>query len=144
MADKFDRAQTLGKYVAELVRRKALAAIAEHDQELSKSYREIAEGIRRDLRATGFTIDEVQAVLEKQFASSRNARLRIMEQAIIDAARASRTVDRDTFDAIFGTEPEDLPKPEDAPRPLDRAFAPASVHVLTPRRASAAKPPSTD
>ena len=138
MADSYDDAQTLGRYVHELVRRRALRALSEHDAALSKSYRRIAEGIRRDLRAAGFTIEQVQAILEKHFGESFEERLRILEVAITDAAKEARTLDRETFEAIFGAEAAR------APGPFAQRSAPPTLRSLTPPQESEDEPPSMD
>jgi antitoxin (DNA-binding transcriptional repressor) of toxin-antitoxin stability system len=68
----FRESEVISRYVHELVRRRALKTIAAHDEKLSKVFDRIAEGVRRDLRASGYTISEVRAILEKHSRSSRN------------------------------------------------------------------------
>ncbi len=110
---KHERAQVTAKYIADLVRRRALAAVAKHDAALSGQFEKIAEGIRKDLRALGFTTKQVLVVLEKHFNGTLNERVRIFEDAIRDTAREGRKLDQETFDAVFG-------KPVEGPdaRPL--------------------------
>ncbi len=104
MPKTFSESETLSRYVHELVRRRALKTIAAHDEKLSKVFDRIAEGVRRDLRASGYTISEVRAILEKHFGAESEVRLKIIEESIRDAAREARTLDRETFEAIFGAE----------------------------------------
>ncbi len=99
---KHERAQVTAKYIADLVRRRALAAVAAEDEALSKQYDRIAAGVRKDLRAVGFTEKQVSDVLKKHFAETFDERVRIMETAIRNAAREGRKVDQETFDAVFG------------------------------------------
>ena len=110
---KHERAQVTSKYIADLVRRRALAVIAKQDGVLDKQFEKIAEGIRKDLRAMGFTTKEVAAVLKKNFSGTLEERVRIVEDAIRDAAQEGRKLDQETFDAVFG-------KPAEGPdaRPL--------------------------
>lgn len=88
--------------VAELIRARALRAIIAHDESLAKVMDKAAEGVRRDLRATGFTIAQVREVLEKNFADTFDERRRLMEDAILDAAREARVMPQETYDIIFG------------------------------------------
>jgi predicted subunit of tRNA(5-methylaminomethyl-2-thiouridylate) methyltransferase len=104
MPKTFSEAETISRYIHELVRRRALKAIAAHDDKLSKVFDRIAEGVRRDLRASGYTVAEVRSILEKHFGAESEARLKIIEDSIRDAAREARTLDRETFEAIFGAE----------------------------------------
>lgn len=97
-----DQNHAIAKRVAELVRQRALAAIVRHDESLSKVYDQIAEGIRTDLRATGFTIAQVRGIVEKHFGSTIAERQRIVEDAILQAAREARVLPQETFDAIYG------------------------------------------
>lgn len=113
MAKDFDDAQSISRYVHDLVRRRAMRAIAKHDERLSKSYEKIAEGIRKDLRAAGFTVAQVRDILEKHIGATTEARVAVVEEAIRDAAREARTLDKETFDALFGAE-----EVAQAPRPL--------------------------
>lgn len=99
-----DRAEARAKRVVEDVRRRALAAIAKQDAELAKMYDELAAGIRRDLRATGFSVAAVREILEKHFKGTMAARLDVMEKAIVSAAREARVLPQATFDAVFGEE----------------------------------------
>lgn len=99
-----DPNHAIAKRVAELVRRRALAAIVRHDESLAKVYDQIAEGIRSDLRATGFTIAQVRDIVEKRFGSTVAERQRIVEDAILQAAREARVLPQETFDAIYGKE----------------------------------------
>ncbi len=97
-----DQSSAIAKRVAELVRQRALAAIIRHDESLARVYDQIAEGIRTDLRATGFTIAQVRSVVEKHFGSTMAERLRVIEDAILQAAREARVLPQETFDAIYG------------------------------------------
>lgn len=139
MARSKKNAQSVAEYVAALVKRRALRAIGEHDEALSKVYDKIAEGIRRDLRATGFTIKEVRDVLDKHFGATRAERIALVERAIRDAAREARDLDTETFDAVFGGEEDAVQK-----RPLDRPSKQPGVLYALPRNESEDKPPSTD
>lgn len=127
MPKTFSEAETLSRYIHELVRRRALKAIAAHDDKLSKVFDRIAEGVRRDLRASGYTVAEVRAILEKHFGAESEARLKIIEDSIRDAAREARTLDRETFEAIFGAE-----EVAAAGLPLDPPCAPTLT--LLPKR----------
>ena len=98
------RAQDISKRVSELVRARALRAVSRHDRDLSAVYKDIAAGIRRDLRASGFTVDQVRQIVERHFGRTQAKRVALVEQAIIDAAREARVLDRETFDAVFGKE----------------------------------------
>jgi hypothetical protein len=104
--NKHDKAQVTAKYIADLVRRRALAAISPHDESLSKAFDKIAEGIRRDLKAAGFTVKQVRAILDKHLAGTREERARIIEEAIRAGAREGRKLDQETFDAVFGRSEE--------------------------------------
>lgn len=119
MPKSYSEAQTIAAYVHDLVRRRALKAISLHDDKLSKVFDRIAEGVRRDLRASGYTVAEVRAILEKHFGAESEARLKIIEESIRDAAREARTLDRETFNAIFGAE-----EVAAAGLPLDRPSEP--------------------
>lgn len=132
MAKKsFDEAQTISRYVSDIVRRRALRAIAEHDEQLSKVYDRIAAGIRKDLRAAGFTVKQVREVLEKHLGGTAEERARIVEEAIKSSAREARALDQETFDAIFGGDAEAA----NAPRPFE-ASTRAPVLSLSRRRGS--------
>lgn len=134
-----DEPSALAKRVAELVRQRALRAIVEHDASLGQVFDAIAEGVRRDLRATGFTIAQVREVLEKHFASTSAERVRIVEDAILSAAREARVMPQETFDAIYGREAA-----AEAGAPFDRASSPMRTRLLQLVRESVGEPPSTD
>jgi hypothetical protein len=132
MAKKsFAETQTVAEYVAAQLRKRALRAINEHDATLSKMYDAIAAGIRRDLKATGYSVAQVKEILEKNFGATRAERLKIMEAAITDAAKETRTIDRETFEAIFGAEEAGA-----ANRPLGHRSPLASVQSLPRPRKS--------
>lgn len=135
MAKTFDESQVLSKYITELVRRRALRALSGHDAKLSAVFDKIAAGIRRDLRAAGFTVKQVREVLDKHLAGTLDERTKIVETAIIDAAREARALDKETFEAIFGAE-----EVAAAPAPLDRSSPPARVLSIKRRRASEDEP----
>lgn len=122
---KHNAAQVTSQYISDLVRRRALAAIGEQDQVLSAALDKAAAGIRKDLRALGFTTKQVREVLEKHLGGSLEERVAIAEKAIREAARTGRRLDQETFDAVFG--PEEVAK---SPRP----FAVCSAPTLTPSR----------
>lgn len=111
MSSKHDKAQVTAQYIHDLVRRRALAVVGKHDEALSKVYDQVAAGIRKDLRAAGFTVKQVRAILDKHFAGTRDERVRIIEDAIRESAQEGRKLDRETFEAVFGAE-------ESADRPL--------------------------
>jgi hypothetical protein len=120
VSSRHDRAQITSRYIADLVRRRALAAIAPSDAALSKQYDKIAEGVRRDLRALGFTTKQVRAIIEKHFNETLEERVRIVETAIRDAAREGRKLDQETFDAVFGAEDAAAARPLAAPSSAPR------------------------
>lgn len=99
---KFDDAQVTGKYIATLVRRRALIAIADHDKTLGGIYERIAKAMRKDLLAAGYSAKQVRNLLDKNLAGTLNERVRVVEQAIHGSAREGRTLDRETFEAVFG------------------------------------------
>lgn len=101
---KLDEAQAAAKSISDLVRDRALRAIFQHDQQLAATFDTIADGIRTDLRAIGYTTAQVREVLEKHFSKTSAARRQIIEDAIIGAAREARVLPQETFDAIFGKE----------------------------------------
>jgi DNA-binding transcriptional MerR regulator len=131
----FREAETIAAYVHGLVRRRALKAVAAHDEKLSKVFDRIAEGVRRDLRASGYTIAEVRAILEKHFGAESEVRLKIIEESIRDAAREARTLDRETFEAIFGAE-----EVAATGLPLDRPSAPTLTLLPKPPSESEDEP----
>lgn len=135
MAKSFDEAQIVSKYVHDLVRRRALKALSGHDAKLSQVFDKIAAGIRKDLRAAGFTVKQVREVLDKHLAGTLDERTKIVEDAIIGAAREARTLDKETFEAIFGAE-----EVAAAPAPLDRSSQPARVLSLKRRNESEGEP----
>jgi hypothetical protein len=135
MPKTFDETETIARYVHELVRRRALKTIAAHDEKLSKVFDRIAEGVRRDLRASGYTIGEVRSILEKHFGAESEARLRIIEDSIREAAREARTLDRETFEAIFGAE-----EVAATGLPLDRLSAPTLTLLPKPPSESEGEP----
>ena len=104
MPKTFRESEVLSRYVHDLVRRRALKAISAHDSKLSKVFDRIAAGVRRDLRASGYTVAQVREVIEKHFAAESETRLAIIEESIRDAAREARSLDRETFNAVFGAE----------------------------------------
>jgi hypothetical protein len=132
MAKKtFEQAQSVSEYVAGLVRKRALKAIADHDATLASMYTTIAAGIRRDLKATGYTVEQIKDVLEKNLGSTKAERLKIMEAAITDAAKEARTIDRETFEAVFGAEEAGA-----TVRPLGRPLQRGKVLSMSRRRRS--------
>lgn len=131
MAKGFRAAQVTSQYITDVVRRRALAAISEHDQVLSKVYDKIAAGIRKDLRAAGFTVKQVREILEKHFAGTKEERVAILEKAIRSAAQEGRKLDKQTFDAVFG--PEEVAK---SPRPFAPSSAPPKTLSRSRRRVS--------
>lgn len=120
---KHNAAQVTSQYISDLVRRRALAVIGEQDEALAKALEKAAAGIRKDLRAMGFTTKQVREVLEKHLGGSLEERVAIAEKAIREAARACRKLDQETFDSVFG--PEEVAK---SPRP----FAVCSGPTPTP------------
>lgn len=136
MTTKHERAQVTARYISDLVRRRALAVIAQQDAALSKVFDKIAEGIRKDLRAMGFTTKQARDVLEKHFAGTLEERVRIVEEALRAAAREGRKVDQETFDAVFGAEDAGAAGPLAAPssaRPRKRSLKLASESEDEPR-----------
>lgn len=101
---KHERAQVTAKYISDLVRRRALAAIGAQTDALDPHFDKMAEGIRKDLRALGFTQKQVRDVIAKHFAETFDERVRIVEDAIRAAAREGRKLDAETFEAVFGAE----------------------------------------
>lgn len=104
MADRQNKADITAKYISDLVRKRVLAAIARHDAAISKSYEAIAVGIRKDLRAVGFTVEQVREILEKHFGATAADRTKAIEESITTAAREARTMPRDVFEAVYGAE----------------------------------------
>lgn len=139
MAVKYDAALDISRRVADLVRRRALRAILGHDEALSKVFDQVAEGIRTDLRITGYTVAQVREVLERHIAGTSEERIKIVETAIRDAAREARVLDKETFEAIFGKEAD-----SDENRPFAHRSAPMHEHLIRLVSESAEKPPSTD
>lgn len=135
MAKTFDDTQVISKYIHDLVRRRALKALSGHDAKLSAVFDKIAAGIRKDLRAAGFTVKQVRDVLDKHLAGTLEERTKIVEDAIIGAAREARTLDKETFEAIFGAE-----EVAAAPVPLDRSSPLARVLSLKRRSESEDEP----
>jgi hypothetical protein len=139
MAKKFEDAEVTSRYIAELVRKRALKAIAKHDEALSRVYDKVAEGIRRDLRAIGFSVPQVREILEKHLGGTAEERQRIIEQSIVEAAREARTLDKETFEAIFGAE-----EVAQAPAPFAPSSKATKLRSVSPPPASEDEPPSTD
>jgi DNA-binding transcriptional MerR regulator len=126
MAKKtFQHASTVSEYVSTLVRKRALAVVNEHDALISKSYDQIAAGIKRDLKATGYSVKQIKEILEKNFGATKAERVRVIEDAIKNAAHTARTIDRETFDAVYGTGEVDA-----SSRPLDRRLRRAKTLSL--------------
>lgn len=134
MPKSFDEAQTLSKYIAEAVKRRALRAIAEHDVALAAEYDRLAEELRRDFRASGVTLKEAREIIERRFGASFERRRLLAEDAIRAAARESRTMDQETFDAIFGDDAEAAK----APSPFAGSTR-ANALLLSRRRGSGDK-----
>jgi hypothetical protein len=122
MTTRHRKAQVTGQYIHDLIRRRALAAVEKEADALSKSYDKIAAGIRKDLRALGYSVKEVRAVIEKHFAGTRDERVRAIEEAIRFGAQEGRKLDSETFDAVFGKQEGDSDT-----RPL---AAPSSAPVI--------------
>lgn len=99
-----DAAEKRAKSVAEQVRARALAVIAKHDASLASVYDQVAEGVRRDLRAAGYSVESVRKIIEKHFDATLPARQKIIEDAILSAAREARVLPQATFDAVYGQE----------------------------------------
>ena len=131
MPTKHERAQITSQYIGDLVKRRALAAIAKHDATLSKQYEKVADSIRKKLRAMGYSVKEVADIIRDAFSETLEERVRIVADEIRDAAREGRKLDQETFDAVFGPSAE---AGGDAPRPL---AAPSSAR---PKRLSGRRP----
>lgn len=99
---KFDDAQVTGRYIADLVRRRALAAIATHDDKLTGAYGKLAASIRKDLLKAGYTTKQVKTLLSRHLAGTLNERVKIVEEAIHASAREGRKLDKETYEAVFG------------------------------------------
>lgn len=121
---KHDAAQVTARYIADLVRRRAFAAVAGQDARMRAIYDKIAAGIRKDLGAQGIkvSIKDVRDSLDKHFSGTLNERVAIVEDAIRDAAREGRKLDQETFEAVFGA---------GGAAPADPLAAPSSLLRLT-------------
>lgn len=139
MSDKQNRANITAEYIAGLVRKRALASIDEHDRELSKTYDAIAAGIRKDLRAVGYSVAQVRAILDKHFGATAEQRGKIIEKAIVGAAREARTLDKETFEAVFGAD-----EVAAAPVPFAPSSPPTPTRSLRLVSESEDEPQSTD
>lgn len=137
---KFDEAEDLAKNISKLVRDRALRAVFQHDEQLKAVYDRMAAGIRADLRATGFTVEQVSKILRKHFDATVDERVKIVGDAIIQSAREARVLPQETFDAIFGKEPAAA----EAARPFGQRSPATAKHLPRLVRASAAKRRSTD
>ena len=124
---KHDAAQITAKHIHDLVRQRALAVIGQQDEVLASALDKAAAGIRRDLRAIGFTQKEVRAVLEKHLGGSLAERVAVVEKAIRDAAKTARGLDQKTFEAVFGA--EEVAK---SPRPFALSSAPTRMPSSLP------------
>lgn len=131
MAKTFDAAQIVARNIHDEVRKRALKAIGEHDAQLSKVFDAIAAGIRRDLRASGFSIAQVRDILQKHLAGTAEQRVAIIENAIRAAAYEGHALDKKTFDAVFGPDAA-----TSAPPPFVPSSRPAPVRLLKRRRES--------
>lgn len=129
----------LSRRVSQLLRERSLRAIIAHDESLARIMQQAAEGVRRDLRITDMSIAQVREVLERNFASTFEARRIVIEDAILDAAREARVMPQETYDLIYGKE---------AAAGADVPFAQRSLQtkalLLQLVRGSEDEPPSTD
>ena len=130
-----DHGQQIAEQVLRIVRARAIAAVAEHDIALSRVYDRIAEGIRADLKATGYSISDVRDVLDKHIAGTAEERRSIIADAIKRSALEARGMDEATFNAVFGGEAA-----TEAARPFAPSSPPTGKLLLLRRKESAAKP----
>ncbi len=135
-------AQDLSQVVHDRFRRNVLRAMARMDGQLDAGYRELARVLREQFAELAvLSEDEVLDRLLLAFARAEPGRLRIIENAITDAARNGVRVTPEVFRRVFG----ELVEGSDEV-PFDGASGSSATPKLTLRLlpGSGGSPPETD
>lgn len=113
MAKSFDKSFDLTETVYRAARQHVLRAIGKTVDKLDAVYAKDAIKIREELaslfKISGIPQRRAAQVIDKVIKGSRAERVQIVTEAIESAAREGRKLDKATYDAVFGKDP-DTPK----------------------------------
>ncbi len=98
----FSDAQSLSERVHTRFRRNALRAIVKAEAHLDAAFRDLAEVLREELAVAGLSEDQILDAMMRAFARMSPERLRRIEAAIGEAARAGVRAAPELHRRIFG------------------------------------------
>jgi hypothetical protein len=113
VAKSFLKSQDLTRSVYLTARQQVLRSIFKTVEQLDALYAHDTERLKREFtrifKLSGFPARQVEAIIDRVMSGSRAQRVEIVTKAIQNAARVGRKLDKATFDAVFGKDP-DVPK----------------------------------
>jgi hypothetical protein len=113
VAKSFSKSFDLTSTVYDAARKQVLGRIGKAIERLDALYAKDAAKLKAELarlfKVSGIPQRRAAQVIDKVLQGSRAERIEVVTKAIEDAARHGRKLDKATFDAVFGKDP-DIPK----------------------------------
>jgi len=113
MAKSYAKAQDLTRGVYITARQIVLRSIGNSIEQLDALYAQDAERLKKELgrifKLSGFPQRQAAKIIDQVLGASRAERVKLVTEAIERAARVGRKLDKATFEAVFGKDP-DVPK----------------------------------